>query len=132
MKSFPIFHQHDGMQCGIACLQMICRYFGREYSLDSLSKLCFATTEGVSMLGINETAKTLGLDTVCAKTSVVECGQCPVAGVAVPYPIHRGCWYQEPRYWIHLAHSLRPVDAHRQPNCDRLRPPMVPAPIITW
>ena len=78
MKSFPIFHQHDGMQCGIACLQMICRYFGREYSLDSLSKLCFATTEGVSMLGINETAKTLGLDTVCAKTSVVELSETPL------------------------------------------------------
>ena len=31
-------------------------------------------------------------------------------------------------YWIHLAHSLRPVDAHHQPNSDRLRPPMVPAP----
>ncbi len=24
----------------------------------------------------------------------------------VPYPIHRGCRYQEPRHWIHLAHSL--------------------------
>ena len=43
-------------------------------------------------------------------------------------PIHRGCRYQEPRHRIHLAHSLRSVDAHRQPNCDRLRPPMVPAP----
>lgn len=57
---------------------MICKYFGREYSLDSLSKLCFATTEGVSMLGINETAKTLGLDTVCAKTSVVELSETPL------------------------------------------------------
>ena len=45
--------QHDSMQCGITCLQMVCRFFGREYSLDSLSKICFATTEGVSMLGIN-------------------------------------------------------------------------------
>ena len=57
---------------------MICKYFGREYSLDSLSKLCFATTEGVSMLGINETAKTLGLDTVCAKTNVVELRETPL------------------------------------------------------
>lgn len=46
--------------------------------MDSLSKLCFATTEGVSMLGINETAKTLGLDTVCAKTSVVELSETPL------------------------------------------------------
>lgn len=59
MKQFPIIHQHDTMQCGIACLQMVCKYFGREYSMDSLSKLCFATTEGVSLLGINEAANTL-------------------------------------------------------------------------
>ena len=57
------------MQCGIACLQMVCKYFGREYTSDSLSNLCFATTEGVSMLGINETANNLGLRTICVKTT---------------------------------------------------------------
>ena len=57
MKKIEIIHQHDTIQCGIACLQMICKYFGREYSMNSMSKLCFATTEGVSLLGINEAAK---------------------------------------------------------------------------
>lgn len=70
MNSFPITYQHDTMQCGIACLQMVCRYFGREYSLDSLSKLCYATTEGVSLLGINEAANTLGLHTKCVKVPI--------------------------------------------------------------
>lgn len=70
MKHFPIIHQHDTMQCGIACLQMVCKYFGREYTSDSLSNLCFATTEGVSMLGINETANNLGLRTICVKTTI--------------------------------------------------------------
>ena len=67
-RKFSIAHQYDSMQCGIACLQMVCKYFGRGYSLDSLSKLCFATTEGVSLLGINEAANTLGLQTTCART----------------------------------------------------------------
>ena len=66
---FPLCVQHDSMQCGIACLQMICKYFGREYSMDSLSKLCFATTEGVSLLGINEAANILGLHTTCARAT---------------------------------------------------------------
>ena len=57
------------MQCGVACLQMICKYLGREYTVDSLSKLCFATTEGVSLLCINEAANTLGLHTVCARAT---------------------------------------------------------------
>ena len=58
------------MQCGIACLQMICKHFGREYSSDFLSKLCFATTEGVSLLGINDTANALGLHSICARVTV--------------------------------------------------------------
>lgn len=74
---FPIIHQHDSMQCGIACLQMVCKYFGREYSLDSLSKLCFATTEGVSLLGINEAANTLGLHTTCARATTMVLGEVP-------------------------------------------------------
>lgn len=52
MKHFSL--QHDSMQCGVACLQMVSRYFGREYSLHFLSDICFATSEGVSMLGISE------------------------------------------------------------------------------
>ena len=68
-KSFPIAYQHDGMQCGVACLKMVCEYFGRRYSLDALSHICFATTEGVSMLGISESAKVLGLETACVKAT---------------------------------------------------------------
>ena len=66
------------MQCGIACLQMICNHFGREYSLDSLSKICFATAEGVSLLGINEAAKILGLETLCAKVCPEELSEVPL------------------------------------------------------
>ena len=78
MERFPIIYQHDSMQCGIACLQMVCKYFGREYSLDSLSKLCFATTEGVSLLGINEAANTLGLHTTCARATTMVLGKVPL------------------------------------------------------
>ena len=70
MNKFKVERQHDSMQCGIACLQMICNYYGKEYSLDSLSKICFATTEGVSMLGISETATSLGFHVVNVKCTV--------------------------------------------------------------
>lgn len=70
--SFPITFQHDSMQCGIACLQMICKHFSREYSLNFLSKLCFATNEGVSLLGIDDAANKLGLKTLCVKASMDE------------------------------------------------------------
>ena len=77
-KTIESFHQHDSMQCGIASLQMVCKYFGREYTLDSLSKLCFATAEGVSMLGINEAANTLGLHTACARISIAMLNEAPL------------------------------------------------------
>lgn len=70
MSSFPIILQHDAMQCGIACLQMICRYYGQYYSSAYIDKICHATKEGVSMLGISQTAKALGMKTVCGKVSI--------------------------------------------------------------
>lgn len=85
--SFPITFQHDSMQCGIACLQMICKHFGREYSLDFLSKLCFATNEGVSLLGINDAANKLGLKTLCVKASMNELDQ-----ISLPAILH---WNQK-------------------------------------
>ena len=75
---FTVRMQNDSMQCGIACLQMVCKYFGREYSLDSLSKLCFASTEGVSLLGINEAANILGLHTTCARGATMMLGEVPL------------------------------------------------------
>lgn len=81
MRKITIIFQHDSMQCGIACLQMVCKYFGREYSLDSLSKLCFATTEGVSMLGINEAANTLGLHTISARVTTTMLGKAPLPSI---------------------------------------------------
>ena len=66
--SFKCIIQSDSMMCGITCLQMVCKHFGREVSLRTLSKLCVATSEGVSMLGVNEAANKLGLRTMCVRT----------------------------------------------------------------
>ena len=66
------------MQCGIACLQMICGYYGKKYSSEYLSKLCFATTEGVSMLGINDAANTLGFHTLCVKIATKDLEKVPL------------------------------------------------------
>lgn len=81
MHSFPLTLQHDSMQCGIACLQMICKYFGRDYTLSALSKHCFATTEGVSLLGISEAADTLGLHTLSARVTVDELAENPLPAI---------------------------------------------------
>lgn len=51
MKKFPLFIQHDSMQCGIACLCMICKFFGRSISIETMANLCHANKEGVSLMG---------------------------------------------------------------------------------
>lgn len=61
LKPFPFIKQEDAMQCGVACLQMICTYYGEHYSHSFMSTLCHATTEGISLLGICKAAISLGL-----------------------------------------------------------------------
>lgn len=69
-KRFPFSMQHDTMQCGVACLKMICMYYGKDYSLNTLSQYCSPTNEGVSLLGISEAAQKLGLKSLCGRMSL--------------------------------------------------------------
>lgn len=47
MSKFPIYLQHDAMQCGVACLRMVCAHFGQQFSMEELSELCStASAEG--------------------------------------------------------------------------------------
>ena len=64
--------QKDSLQCGIACLQMICKYYGKEYSYSYVSKICIATTEGVSMLALEEAAVILNLKPITGRLTVGE------------------------------------------------------------
>lgn len=59
---FPFVQQRDVMQCGAACLAMICRYWGMKISLTHISERCGYAKDGVSLLTISNVAETLGLD----------------------------------------------------------------------
>ena len=67
MSSFRAYKQKDSMQCGIACIQMVCCYFGRKYSTEFISQYCHSTTEGVSLLSISETVKEIGIKTISGR-----------------------------------------------------------------
>lgn len=58
------------MQCGVACLNMICRHYGVSYSFDALSDICLPTNEGVSLYGLSESAKRLGFNAYPCKVAV--------------------------------------------------------------
>lgn len=69
-KKIPFTWQSDSMQCGAACLHMICKYWGQEYSLDHLAKLCNIGINGTSLLNMNEVANMLCFKTICKKTDI--------------------------------------------------------------
>ena len=62
---FRFIRQHDSMQCGVACLAMICRSYGPDYSLKYLSSVCTPTSEGLSLLALKKCAERLGFDVLC-------------------------------------------------------------------
>jgi len=67
MKFIP---QYDQMDCGPACLAMVSSGYGKNYSLQYLRENSFLTKEGVSLLGISEAAKKIGLETLSGKLTI--------------------------------------------------------------
>ena len=61
MKQFPWIKQNDAMQCGSACLAMICMFHGQKKNLSEISQICKPSISGISVNGIEEAAEKLGL-----------------------------------------------------------------------
>jgi ATP-binding cassette subfamily B protein len=101
MHPFQFFKQRDAMQCGVACLRMICWYHGRDVSMSELSQICSPSNEGVSLLGISEAAELLGLHTVSGRISVEDLKNDPLPCIlhwnqnhfVVLYKVKRNIYY---------------------------------------
>lgn len=92
------------MQCGISCISMICRYYGKNAPLDYLENFCRPSKEGVSFKSMADLCGTLGLDCTAGRVALSELAECPLPCVlhwnqnhfVVLYKIDRsGC-----RFWI--------------------------------
>lgn len=83
------FHpQRDMMDCGAACLQSICEYYGKKVDLQFIRELCHITRNGVSMLGIADAAETLGFRTIGIKLNLEQLAN----DVLLPCIVH---WSQQ-------------------------------------
>jgi ATP-binding cassette subfamily B protein len=67
--SFPFYKQHDKMDCGPTCLQMIAKFYGKRISLQSLRERAQIGKEGVNLLGISEAAEAIGFKTQAIRLS---------------------------------------------------------------
>lgn len=60
------------MDCGPACLRMVARHFGRDFSLQYLRERSHADREGVSLRGIMEAAESIGMRALPVKIGFSE------------------------------------------------------------
>lgn len=81
--SFHFVKQLDAMQCGVACLAMICKYYNNAYSIETLSEICSVSKEGVSLQAMISTAEKLGFNSVCGKTTIEQ-----IVNISKPCILH--------------------------------------------
>ena len=64
---FTFYKQLDAADCGVTCLRMIARHYGRHYSLESLRDLAHLDRQGAKMIGIADAAERIGFRTLGIK-----------------------------------------------------------------
>lgn len=68
-KKFPFFKQIDQFDCGPACLKIISKFYGRNFSSEHLRDICNITPDGITIKSLMKGAETLGFKTVPASIS---------------------------------------------------------------
>jgi ATP-binding cassette subfamily B protein len=74
-RKFIFYHQHDSMDCGPACLQMIAHAYGRRFNLEFLRKQSNISRSGVSLQGISDAAESIGMHTMGIRTTFEKLSQ---------------------------------------------------------
>jgi ATP-binding cassette subfamily B protein len=110
MRRFPFFKQMDAMDCGPSCLRMIAKFYGKNFSLQTIREKSFLTREGVSFLGMSDAAESIGMRSVGARISYQQLsGQIPLPAIVhwkeehfvVVYAIKKGkVFVADPAYGL--------------------------------
>lgn len=82
---FFFYRQLNAMDCGPTCLRMIARYYGRHYNADTIRQKTGYGKQGVSLLGISETAEKMGF-----RTRGVQISYEKLLSIAHPSILHWG------------------------------------------
>ena len=62
--NFPHYRQHDVMDCGPTCLQIISKFYGKLFNIEKIRAFSQIGKTGVSLLGISRAAEILGIQAV--------------------------------------------------------------------
>ena len=92
-RRVPLIWQLDEMDCGAACVAMVCRAFGRPVSLPAIREAVGTGIDGTSLLGIVRGAGEVGLEARAVRASKSRLDELPLPAI-----VH---W--EGNHWIVLA-----------------------------
>ncbi len=83
LKRFPLVEQAEEMDCGAACLAMICKHYGIAATLGKLREMANVTTEGATLDSLAQVGESLGFT-----THGVQCTYQTVLGFDLPFIAH--------------------------------------------
>ncbi|PAX51986.1 peptidase domain-containing ABC transporter, partial [Brunnivagina elsteri] len=69
-KSYHFIRQQSSSDCGVACLAMVCMYWGKRISLNRLRNLARTNRMGTTLPGLVDAAKHLGYETEGVRASL--------------------------------------------------------------
>ena len=76
MRNIRFIKQKDSMHCGVACVRMLCDYYGLKLSEKQISNLLQPTAQGVSLLSISDVCEKLGFQCESRLMTVQELTGC--------------------------------------------------------
>lgn len=80
-KKFKFFHQHESVDCGPACLSMICSEYGIKTDVKTIKSICSITRMGVSVQDIVDGGGKIGFETSAYKVTLEEIEQIPLPAI---------------------------------------------------
>jgi ATP-binding cassette subfamily B protein len=83
IKRFTLVEQAEEMDCGAACLAMLCRHYGLQATLGKLRELANVTTQGATLDSLARAAETLGFS-----ARGVQCTFDAIKGFGLPFVVH--------------------------------------------
>ncbi len=70
VRRYPFFEQQSGSDCGAACLVMVSRYWGKNFSVNRLRDIANVDRNGASLRGLSTAAESIGFATRPVKASL--------------------------------------------------------------
>ncbi|MEH6579111.1 MAG: ABC transporter transmembrane domain-containing protein [Amphritea sp.] len=83
IKRFPLIEQAEEMDCGAACLAMICKHYDINLTLGKLREMANVTTEGATLESLAKVGESLGFN-----TRGVQCTFQSMLGFELPFIAH--------------------------------------------